>query len=132
MEISTGVVMKGLLLAAATMLTLSSTAFAGQTVIASLPSPTADVLTGIVEAAQPECECPPIVVLVDGAHRTVVSASPEVLKTLAAYNGRSATLAGTVETYVNETTGAKKYVIDTERIVSAGQPAGSDRTADAR
>ncbi len=52
---------------------------------------------GIVEVKRPECDCPPIVTLVEGESRTLVSGSPALLQELARFEGQPKTVEGTLE-----------------------------------
>lgn len=105
----------GLFLFAATVPTA---ALASGALVASLPSPTTNV-TGVVEVRQPDCDCAPIVVLVDGNQRTLVSAEHPFLRTLAKHAGETVTLEGSLETYTNEETGAVKYVLTADQFLEA-------------
>ncbi len=109
--------MKGFVLAAALIFT-SSSAFA-EPVVASLPAPTVASISGTIEVNQPECECAPIVTLVDGDSRTLVSAPHAFLKKLAKSSGKAVTLEGTLEIFRNDETGATKFVLDAERLIDA-------------
>ncbi|MGH7124047.1 MAG: hypothetical protein ACREFI_06720, partial [Stellaceae bacterium] len=67
-------------LAISLLLAGALSAQAAEPVIASLPAEAA--VSGVIEVAQPPCDCAPIVVLVDGNHRTLVSAAHPFLKKL--------------------------------------------------
>lgn len=71
-----------------------------------------DRVTGVVEVNQPDCaECPPIITLVDGNARTLVSAPHTVLAKIARKQGKPVTIEGTLESYKNEKTGVTKHII---------------------
>lgn len=110
-------VMKGFLLTASLLLA-STSAFAAEPLVASLPSP-ATTVSGTVEVNQPECECAPIVTIVDGDSRTLVSADHSFLKKLAKQSGKTVTVEGSLETFRNDETGTTKLVIDADRFVDA-------------
>ncbi|HVO31172.1 MAG TPA: hypothetical protein VMV18_10560 [bacterium] len=89
-------------------------ALAAEPVNASVPPAT---FSGLLEVKQPSCDCAPIVVLVAGDQRMLVSANHKFLKKLAPHKGETITLEGTVETFHNDETGLTKYVLDADRVV---------------
>lgn len=109
--------MKNFLMIAGLLLA-STSAFAAEPLVASLPSPVTAV-SGIVEVNQPECDCAPIVTIVDGDSRTLVSADHSFLKKLAKQSGKSVTVEGAIETFRNDETGVTKLVIDADRFIDA-------------
>ena len=105
--------MKALILTAS-LFALPAAAFASP-VVASLPSPNT-VVSGTVESVQPDCACSPIVVLVDGSDRTLISADEGFLRMLGKQSG-PVQVEGTLETYTNEETGAVKHVLVADHLV---------------